>query len=52
METVPYVSFVDSVTASLIQMQEVNSGYKHSLDASSKRRVREVCTLESEQLAL
>ncbi|KAF8589810.1 hypothetical protein K439DRAFT_1612388 [Ramaria rubella] len=35
-------SNIDSVTASLIQMQEVNSGYKHSLDAASKRRVREV----------
>ncbi|KAF8515544.1 hypothetical protein JB92DRAFT_2914288 [Gautieria morchelliformis] len=34
-------SNIDSVTASLLQMQEVHSGYKHSLDASSKQRVKE-----------
>lgn len=31
-------------------MQEVHSGYKQSLDASSKQRVRQVCSLEPEQL--
>jgi hypothetical protein len=33
---------LDSVAASLLQMQEVHSGYKDSLDASGKQRVREV----------
>ncbi|GJJ08696.1 hypothetical protein Clacol_002915 [Clathrus columnatus] len=34
-------SNIDSVTAALLQMQEVNSSYKHSIDAAGKARVRE-----------
>ncbi|KIJ50981.1 hypothetical protein M422DRAFT_27089 [Sphaerobolus stellatus SS14] len=32
---------IDSIAASLYQMQEVSTGYKHSLDAAGKIRVRE-----------
>lgn len=35
------ITFLDSVTASLFQMQEVFQGYRLSGDAASKARVRE-----------
>jgi len=36
-------SNADSVAASTFQMNEVFTGYRHSGDAASKRRVRESC---------
>lgn len=34
---------VDTVAAAALQMSEVFSGYRHSGDLASKRRVRESC---------